>query len=360
MTFKSNSFGSGVLLIGALAIFGAGCAAAPGGEDVASTEQGLSFSPWTEVTSSPFESVGQFGPTLFSEWDTHFQALTVAYDNNVYQRTYNSVGGSWSGWNAIAPTQAFAKPGAVSWLGPGGVGSQKNVVIAYVGSDHALHIGAWMNTAGCCAWSTMSDATFAVAQPALAYANGWLYLFAKKSDNIVYFKRNFVTAFAYNPANWSSSWTAVGSIPMSGIAAAAVSSTTITVAATANDASTNCRVVNITASTGAIVGGGWTFLSTSTCAWEAMSTPAMTAIGTGNTSGAQVVAFGTDNNLYTASTGGNNTSWSWTEVPPGSCTPGGANPGITQYNTGGPSESLAIGTACSLSENLSWLALSTP
>jgi hypothetical protein len=81
----------------------------------------------------------------------------------------------------------------------------------------------------------------------------------------------------------------------------------------------------------------------------------MTGNDTSGRAGAQVVAFGTDNNLYTAFTTGSNGSWSWTEVPPAGCTPA-ANPGITEYNTG----LFAIGTTCYPSENLSWRTLTTP
>lgn len=355
-----KSFGSGTGLglgfgvTAALAIALAGCGAEA--EEVGVSQEAVTWSAWQQIAGGPVAD--QYGTAFISKQSSRFWSMVVPYDFSLKQATWTGAGNSFTPWytpTAGPPSTLSSKPNSTSWLGGGGVDAAKNVVTAYMHYSGNMDVVIGWSPASLGGtyqqWDTMPGVSgFGSTQPALAYANGWLYLFAKKSfDNKVYFKRNNVSS-GYSFANWSSSWTVIGTELLGGtVSAAASGSNTITIAGSRLDATGNpspCVVNSITASTAAIANtGSWTSLPQ--C--SPFSTPglATTASGTGP---ARMVIWASDNTLKT--TTGAGTSFSGFTSLPSGCTPV-SDPAITEITSSGE---MAIGTTCSGSSSVvSWI-----
>lgn len=352
MNIKNQGFSLTNVLGAAVAALACGCGG--GVDDVAepnveTAQEALSYSSW--ATPPTFAAAAQYGPTFVQKNPGVFWGLVVPYDNTIQRNVYSN--GSWLGWGGTggSPTNVGSKIAATSWLGPGGTEDSKNVALAYVSSlDSKIRVAVAPTGQGIVGtWNAMTDVS--VASPALAYANGYLYLFARRlSDNRLVYKRNPVTSRSYSFSNWSSTWASLGTEAVFGIGAAAVSSSTIGIVASRFDGSTTCRSLTLNVSSAGTVASSWA--SISGCSLSPYSIPAMVGTGPGGTSGARVVLFGSDGTLKTG-TSSNGTSYALSQVPTNGCTPT-SNPTVTQYTSSGL---IALGTTCNGSENLSWRTL---
>ena len=356
---KSHSYRFGVCAV--LALLAAGCGTAPLEEDIGEIQQGLSFGTWETVTGTV---AAQHGVAFTSHRTDRLWALAVPYTNKISMNTWQP--STWEGWTGASPDpNVLTRPAAASWFSSAtGSAGNRNNVAAYVGSDGKIRLASYMyNAGGWSTWSAMTDTNIAFATPALAYANGWLYLFVKKIDNKVYWKRNDVTDTSYSFSNWSANWTQMDNqLIDGGLAAAGFSSTGIVVVGAKRDGSNvpQCAFNTITASTG--VDGTWANISPG-CGIADFSTPALANTSLTDNGPAQlVINKNSDFKLKTTNFDG---TWDpFTNVP----STGGAGCGTTSSPTisyvgfDGVSTSpfMAIGAMCQGDLYFSWIKAYIP
>ena len=368
---RSIHDGRGVRLVfvAALAAFAVGCGA-DGGAELGKTQEALSWGSWGLIPNVPPPGSGPlaevYGVSLVTKKHFRFSAFVTPYDNVLWQNTNGGLG--FAGWTTLtggtSTTSMSSKVTGTSWLGSGGVDASKNLLLAYLHYNPStfnmdVKFGWSAESEGMgtvYTWTSLAG-TGATGQPALAYANGWVYLFIQKSsDNKIYFKKNNV-ASGYNTANWSAGWTGpVGSSTMAGgVSAAASGSDTITVAAAPFDGGPSCLVNAVTASTGAVSAtGAWRTVTN--CSHSAYSTPGLAATGSNGTGAARMVVWksGSPDSLATATGSGTSSTWSsFTSLPSG-CVPV-TNPAVVQWKSSGE---IVFATTCSGSSGQgSWITM---
>lgn len=363
---KSINGGRGVwfVLLSALGALAMGCGAEAGGEELGESQQALTWGSWAQIPSSPLAD--QFGVAFASKKHFRFSAYVVPYDATLRQDTWSGI--NFAGWTTLtggtSTTNVHSKPTGTSWLGSGGVDASRNLLLAYLHYNDVtgavdLRFGWSPESEGSgttFTWTTLTGSNdISLSPPALAYANGYAYVFVKKNDNKIYFKKNNVSA-GYNTANWSASWSVVGTSTMGGgVAAAASGSNTITVAASPVSGGSACLINAVTASTGAVSNtGAWS--SITGCSQSAFSTPGLAATGSGLNGLARIVVLksGSPNTLATATGSGTSSTWSSFTTLPSGCTPI-SDPAITQIKSSGD---IAFGTLCSASSTVpSWIQM---
>jgi hypothetical protein len=201
----------------------------------------------------------------------------------------------------------------------------------------------------------LSSTSFSTGAVAVAYAGGYVYVFAVKSaDSNIAFRRATASAFGV-VGSWSA-WTNIAPPGSSfgsavyGVGAAAVSGSKIAIATAPIDGGPECLGATATV-TGSGSVTGWSAISG--CAQAGFSAPAMMSTGSTGTNGARMVVEtnvgGGTLGLSTA-TSSTGTWSSLTAVPMAGCA-ATSSPAITEHSSAGK---FILATTCNGSEDMSW------
>jgi hypothetical protein len=240
------------------------------------------------------------------------------------------VGGAFTGWVSVPEATNVIAHGATSWPGSTSI-SNRNVAIGWVDTNGtarvkvskfdsantfvpAVSLGGGNNTAG-------------NPIPALAFANGKLLMFTVKSGAPPnQSKRAVRFKWADAPStgvlgSWSG-WTNLPEtifIGSGGVAAAATSTSAISVVAVEGCGSTYCKAwmqrINVPASGAPTVSGTWVAIPSGTMTFNNYATPYMVSLGQGTGTNGARLATTRDGSPYTAPTLTPTSTGTWSFFP---------------------------------------------
>jgi len=316
-----NSYVRWSVLALSLGAFAAGCTAeATSEEDIASTSSEINvtkFHGWNIIPSGTFTS-DPAAIVLDSSGTT--EVYGKGFDNAIYYNFFSTLTG-WIGWSSLGGALT-SEPSAARWA-TNAQAAGSEAIVAAKGSDNKIWVNPTLKPPGghpvFQGWRVIPGASTFASAPAITFRSPFLYAVARKSDSVVYWTRNDVSA-GFTNAGWSA-WTAIPGGVVSSRPAITTAGGTVIVAARGTD-----NQIWFTSTT-----------STSWAGWQSVaggtftSGPAIAAHGPNNV---EVFGRGTDNAIWGASLNPSTAvSSGFSQIPGGTFTSGPAS-GAIDSSTG--------------------------
>jgi hypothetical protein len=197
-------------------------------DDVTTVEQAVlapgGFSGWRPIPGGVFNE----GPAILSTLPGQLLVLGRGTDNKYYGSAFGS--GAWEAWTAFPGNGIFSSKPAMTAVPKFGAAFIQR---AYLGKglDNAIWSNVCVGGGNCthlAAWQKIAGGPF-VDAPAIVFRSPFLYAFARKADQQIYWSRNDITQ-GYVVGNWSA-WTGIPAGLLSSGPAAVTSGSNVYVAA---------------------------------------------------------------------------------------------------------------------------------